>query len=362
MDQTANNGGEKPEDEKKELSVQSVEDQIAEAIAKERAEVKAREEVEVEEIEEVEEEKIPLHNYLSNKRIKVIPVQAGARWSGLLANGEEKKKDAYMYNKVKRSYQVPFHTANKGGGLHKVLDNMIPRKTVQYPNEELTEQQFFEKLLGADLNPLLPKESNFWRTDKRSRVVMDKKGLVLDLADTMGMLRYKILKTNAKKIAPSPELQNSRGSYEFMLVDESVQVNKMADQADLKSKAYIRYAEVAQSTKTMEDFMKSTGKGLTSNPDPIWLKTQIFKMVEEDPRLFLSYANDDFYETRILIHDGVKCGALAKIKEDLYGLDNGHEIGNINDTITYLTQPENQPIVARIHTLKKMKDSTNGNS
>jgi hypothetical protein len=308
------------------------------------------------------EEKKPLHNYLSNKRIKVVPVQAGARWSNLLVNGEEKRKDSFMFNKVKRSYQVPFKPAERGGGLHRILDNSTPKNTVQYPNEKLTEQQFFEKVLGADLNPLVPREDNFWMSDKRSRVVMDKKGLILDLSDPIDMLRYKILKSNKRKIAPSPELQNTRGSYEFMLVDESVQINKMAAEADLKSKAMIKYAEITQSKKTMMDFIKVTGQGLPSVPDEIWLKTSIFKMVEGDPRLFMSYAGDDFYETKILIYDGVKCGVLKRIKDNLYALDNGFEIGTLTDTVTYLSQPEHQPIVARINTLKEVKESADGNS
>jgi hypothetical protein len=303
-----------------------------------------------------------LHNYLQNKRIKVVPVGAGAKWSNLLVGGEEKRKDPFLFDKIKRSYQVPFKAAKSGGGLHTVLDNTIPRYTVQYPNEKLTEQQFFEKVLGVDLNPLLPRETNFWMTDKRSRVVIDKKGLVLDLKEVMGMLKYKILLSNRKKVAPSPEMQNQRASYEFMLVDESVKMNKMAAEADLKSKAMIKYAQITQSTKTMLDFIKVTGKGFPTNPEEVWLKSEIFKMCDTDPRLFLSYAEDDYYELKILIHDGVKVGALRKLKDNLYSLDNGYEIGTLNDTITYLSQPDNQAIVARIETLKQAQTSANGNS
>lgn len=298
-------------------------------------------------------EEEPLKNFLEDRRIKVVPVQAGGRWAELLMQGEERKNEPYLFNKVKRSYQVPLRPVDQGGGLHRVLDNFKPFKTVQYPNETLTEQQYFEKVLGVDLNPLLPAETNFWRTDKRSRVVMDKKGIVLNLMNEMDMLKYKILLTNKKKIAPSPELQDRRATYQFMLLDENAMVMQNAIEADLKSNAAIKYAEISQSEQTMLDFFKVLGKGTPVKVDANWLKAEIFKLVEFDPKLFLSYANDPYYRDKIRIHDGVQLGVLKKIKENLYALDNGFEIGSMNDVISYLNNPENESIKARIQHLKE---------
>jgi len=42
----------------------------------------------------------------------------------------------------------------------------------------MTQQEFFEKELGVDLNPTLPPDDNFWRTDRRGRVTLTKKGLL----------------------------------------------------------------------------------------------------------------------------------------------------------------------------------------
>lgn len=302
----------------------------------------------------------PIKNFLIDKKIKVVPVQAGKKWSELLVDGDKRKDEPFMLNKVKRSYQVPLKPVEQGGGVHVILDNLVAYKTVQFPNEELTEQQFFEKMLGTDLNPLLPKEQNFFRMDKRSRVQMDKRGMTLNLANALDMLKYKILKSNKKKIAPSAELHDRRATYEFMLLDERAEIDKGARLADIKSKAAIKYAEISQSEKSMVDFFKVLGKGIPVMVDEKWLKTNIYKLVELDPELFLSYATDSFYQDKIRIHDAVQLGVLRKIKDDLYALDNGHEIGTITDVITYLNDPQNGTIKARIQSAKELAEKTNG--
>ena len=299
----------------------------------------------------------PTINWLPKKIIVVKPVQAGARWAELLVKGEDKRNEPFMFNKIKRSYQVPLRPATQGGGLHVLLDNSKRYYTPQFPNEALTEQEFFEKLLGTNLNPLLPVAENFWRVDKRSRVTMDKRGLRLDLSNVLDNLKEKILRSNKRKIAPSPELQDTRASYEFMLLDESVQVDKLAEIADLKTSAAIRFAEIAQSEKTMLDFIKVKGGGAPHNADAKWLKGEIYKIVEGDPKLFLSYANDPYYNDKVLIYDAVQLGVLRKVKENQYTSDSGATIGSINDVITYINDPQNEIIKLRVQELKSIKES-----
>lgn len=301
--------------------------------------------------------KKPVKNFLENKVIIVKPVQAGGRWAELLVKGEEMKDEPFMFEKIKRSYQVPLRPRAQGGGLHRVLDNTHKFETPQYPGERLTEEEFFERELSADLNPLLPKEQNFWRIDKRARVTMDKRGLTLQLSNIMDMLRYKILKSNKRKIAPSPELANTRASYEFLLLDKSLQTIKVAEKADLEVKAALRFAEISQSNKTMRDFMKVQGKAVPTNADPNWLKAEIYKVVKQSPTTFLNYADDPYYNDKILIADGLSVGVLKRVKDNHYCLDNGADIGTMTDLITYLNIPENQVIRMKIEELYKLRNS-----
>ncbi len=156
-------------------------------------------EVEVLEAKEVKKEeyipKIVYGSFLREERVNIKPVESGGKWSNLLVAGQDNKKDPFLYNKAKRSYQVPLKTYEQGGGVTHILDDIKRVHILKYHTvfpEGMTQKEFFEKELGTNLNPSLKVDENFWRTDKRSRVTLTRKGLTLNLSEPIDMLKYLI--------------------------------------------------------------------------------------------------------------------------------------------------------------------------
>lgn len=290
--------------------------------------------------------------FLRDEIVNVKPVESSGRWANLLVKGQEMKKDPFLFNKVKRSYQVPLNSERLGGGVKIILDNqkrvLIKKYETSHP-DGMTEQEFFEKELGVkDLNPYLPKEDNFWRTDKRSRVVLTKEGMTLNLNKPLDMLRYKILLSNKTRVSPSYEGRKNSQSFEFMLVDEGRLVSKKVEEADIKTNAYIKFSEVTRSKTNMVGFIKSLGRAIPVNHTEDWLKAEVLTVLEDSPQKFLSIVNDPNYENKIFVQEAIECGGIKRMNERRYVLDNGIELGDLIGAINWLNDPENQESKLRI--------------
>ena len=214
-------------------------------------------------METATQEKTIYGSFLQNRIVSIKPVESSGKWSNLLVQGQERIKDPFMYNKTKRSYQVPLNSETRGGGVKVILDDMTRVKIQKYmethPNG-ITQKEFFEKELGVDLNPTLPADKNFWRSDRRGRVILTKEGTTLNLSLPLDMLKYLILIANKMLISPSYDERINKATYEFMVVDENKITSKKLEEADLKAQAYVKYAEVTNSKTATIGFIKSLGR------------------------------------------------------------------------------------------------------
>jgi len=296
-------------------------------------------------------EKISYGTFLQNRIVSVKPVESSGKWNTLLVQGQEKQKDPFLYNKVKRSYQVPLNSQNLGGGVKVILDDqrrvLIQKYEESFP-QGMTEKEFFEKELGADLNPTLPQNENFWRTDRRGRVVITKEGVTLNLSLPLDMLKYKILLSNRMLISPSYEDRKLKATYEFMIVDESKVTSKKLEEASLKAQAYVKFAEITNSKTATIGFIKSLGRTIPATATEEWLKSEVLNIVENNPIYFLEIVNHPQYQEKIFIQEAVEAGAIIRKGEKRYTLDNGIELGDLTDVINYLTNPEYQEVRLRI--------------
>lgn len=296
-------------------------------------------------------EKISYGTFLQNRIVSVKPVESSGKWNTLLVQGQEKQKDPFLYNKVKRSYQVPLNSQNLGGGVKVILDDqrrvLIQKYEESFP-QGMTEKEFFEKELGADLNPTLPQNENFWRTDRRGRVVITKEGVTLNLSLPLDMLKYKILLSNKMLISPSYEDRKLKATYEFMIVDENKVTSKKLEEASLKAQAYVKFAEITNSKTATIGFIKSLGRTIPATATEEWLKSEVLNIVENNPIYFLEIVNHPQYQEKIFIQEAVEAGAIIRKGEKRYTLDNGIELGDLTDAINYLTNPEYQEVKLRI--------------
>jgi hypothetical protein len=298
--------------------------------------------------------------FLKDQMVRIKAVESSGKWATLLVKGQEMKKDPFIYNKVKRSFQVPLNSEAKGGGVKTILDNqkrvLIKKYESSYP-DGMTEQEFFENELGVEtMNPYLKKEDNFWRTDKKARVVLTKEGMLLNLNLPLDMLRYKILLSNKTRISPSYEERKNSQSYEFMLVDENKVTSKRVEDASNKAEAFVKYAEITRNKSSMIGFIKSLGRVIPINHTEDWLKGEILNVLENDHNAFLRIVNDPNYQNRIFIQESIEAGAIKKMNDRRYVLDNGVELGDLVQTINWIEDPEHQETKLRIKSLIEMKN------
>jgi hypothetical protein len=302
-------------------------------------------------METVAKEKVIYGSFTEDRLVSVKAVESSGKWSTLLVKGQERSKDPFLYNKVKRSYQVPLKSYVNGGGVKVILDDQKKVKIQKYSEkfpEGMTERQFFETELGADLNPTLKIEENFWRNNRLGRVVITKEGLQLNLNLPLDMLKYKILLSNKNLIAPSYDSRNDKATYEFMIVDESKVVTQKLEEASLRANAYVKFAEITNSKANTIGFIKSLGRAIPVSATEDWMKGEVLKIVENDAKNFLEIVNHPQYKERIFVQEAVEAGAILRKGENRYTLDNGHELGDLTDTINYLMNPDYQEVKLRI--------------
>ena len=302
-------------------------------------------------METAEKEKVVYGSFLQDKVVSVKPEESAGKWSNLLVAGQDRAKDPFLLNKVKRSYQVPLNSEVRGGGVKVILDDQRRVKIQKYmeshPNG-MTEKEFFEKELGVDLNATLPADKNFWRSDRRGRVILTKEGTTLNLNQSLDMLKYKILLANKTMIAPSYEERTLKASYEFMIVEESKVTVKKLEEATLKAQAYIKFAEVTSNKKNTVGFIKSLGRAIPATATEDWLKNEVLTIVDNNPEYFLEIVNHPQYNERIFVQEAVEVGAIIRKGDKRYTLDNGAELGDLTDVVNYLLNPDNQEVKLRI--------------
>jgi len=296
-------------------------------------------------------EKIIYGTFLQDRIVTIKPVESSGKWSTLLVAGQDRKKDPFMYNKTKRSYQVPLNSEIKGGGVKVILDDQhrvkIQKYMESFPNG-MTQKEFFEKELGIDLNPTLQTEKNFWRSDRRGRVILTKEGTTLNLNHSLDMLKYLILLSNRLLISPSYEDRELKATYEFMVVDESKVTSQKLVEANIKAQAFVKFAEVTNSTKAIIGFIKSLGRTIPLSATEDWLKGEVLNVIDNNPKYFLEIVNHPQYNDRIFVQESIEAGAIIRKSEKRYVLDNGIELGDLTDTINYINDPENQEVKLRI--------------
>jgi hypothetical protein len=301
--------------------------------------------------EVLEQKKIIYSSYLKDQLVSVKPIESNGKWKNLLVKGQEMKKEAFLFNKIKRSFQVPLKSLNQGGGVAVILDDqhrrMIEKYITKFPSG-MTQKEFFEQELGVDLNTNNPVETNFWRTHKSGRVTITKKGLSLNLNESLDMLKYLILLSDKSRICPSYDERELKATYQFMMVDESVVTSRRVEEATVKARAFAKFGEVTSSLVKIKGFLKSLGRTIPVNHTEDWLKAEILTVLENSPENFLSIVDHPQYNARIFVQEAIEAGAINKMGDKRYTADNGTELGDLTDVITYLSNVENQEHKARI--------------
>tara|TARA_R110002153_G_scaffold32343_6_gene97913 strand:+ start:5489 stop:6418 length:930 start_codon:yes stop_codon:yes gene_type:complete len=297
------------------------------------------------------------HPYLKDKIIDVKPVEAGQKWKGIVSNYREKENDPFLFKKVVKSFELPLNSASKGGGVAIIMDSVTKSVCPDVMNdagkpEELTEQEYFEKIIGKSLNPYLPKDTNFWRMDSRARVQIRDARLRLDLKSPMDMLKFKILSANNSKFAASPQAYRTirRASYEYVFTNVDEMRDETLERLELEAKAYSLFDSVCKSESDMRDFLRVAGKSPSDVSNIKQLKASVGKLMEDDREIFVEILDDPLYEDKLFIADGRRAGNID-LNRNIYTLDSGVEIGTLSDTIHWFNKEENQETRLRVQAM-----------
>lgn len=292
-------------------------------------------------------EKTSKNPFLEDKRLVIAPVQAGKKWNKLLVNAAAKAKDPHLFKGTEKVYSVPRVSYEKGGHIMQILDSTTKRMVPEL-GQEMTEQEYYEYILKADLN-VYNDRATFWKEDKRGKLIVGEEGLSLNLNDPLHMLKYKVALANKRYVAGSPEeyKMHKRPSHEFVIIDKTKERMKTVESNRERANQYAEFMKRFDDKDDMLDFLLVSGIKVASNQEMSQIQASYTELFEKSPTLFMNIVKDPYFETKLDIAKATHLGLLTK-KYDMYTTDSGQEIGKISDVVTWMNDPENQATVIRI--------------
>lgn len=232
------------------------------------------------------------------------------------------------------------------------------------------EKDYLERALGLEPNTMsvYKKEHNFWSTandEGINKVILKKRGNVLDLSNPTDYIKYKILLANKDFIAPSVSaLQDCpKATYEFVLEseEESARISKFNMSSKMQSyKEYGKYEENKDVLRFVVETME--GKPLSSNTKLDILQVKINDLIQSDAKLFLKVITDPMLNTKILIRKAVEKGIISK-RGNYYYLRDGNlplcsdnQDPTLSNAAAFLNLPRNQELKFSIEVKVKPED------
>ncbi|HEY8361296.1 MAG TPA: hypothetical protein VIK77_00265 [Tissierellaceae bacterium] len=305
------------------------------------------------------------HPYLEDRKVVVEAAPAGDKFNGLLTSDSARvKRDKpflYLGFNNQRGFDVPVSVINRGLVTIKgevIMDNKTKHPCPDILDDkgnpmELTELEYFEKVLNRDLNPYLPVEKNFWRSgDKNLKNVSIIEGrLELDLKNPLDRLKYKILIANEDVVAKSKEVADKfqTGKWEFIIRDSKAIENDAAEEALLEAEAYEHFNKIKHSKEDMIKVLSVIyNKEVRPETDIKAITSEVYTSMKKDLKVFIDGMNDKNFDTkyfirRLLVHKLIK----YDYKYLKYSIDD-EPIGNLNDTINYFNNPVNSETIVEL--------------
>jgi hypothetical protein len=281
--------------------------------------------------------------FLLNKKVTIRPVENGSAYIDLLVDKSNSDSMAFLFDGMTKNYGSPIDS--KSGNIKPIFDNDIKWKTDKF-DDEVTEQEFFERLLDSNFSPY--HADSILVGDARTEIDLTNGNVTLDLSDPWEYVQWKVALANEKVIARSFEERHDSVSFMFCIVDQSEVKSKEKRGFKLKAQAYAKYAELSRDESSLAAYIKSLGtKKLPASYDMEYLETIVGRDLEDNPELFLDTVNHKYFEMKVMIYDAVDKGAMLK-RGDKYSLDTGLDLGDVHMTIAYLGNPDNQDVKLRL--------------
>ena len=285
---------------------------------------------------------------LPNEKVLVKPILRSGKW---LPDGHS---GSFMYDHTSITIQVPI---DKDTG--RLKDPLTPE-----------EREFFETEAGLDLeegalNPY-KKKDNFWYEfrvvlRKSDDIVTDKTVLMtLNLNDPIQYLQYKVLMLNSQPdgglIAPSWDQRLMSGTYRIALQREGQQHIEKVKKADSMKKAYKYLSKIDSSSEAMYDFLtiyyleNAKGKRPSEKSTKDFYYSEIQDLIDSDLAGVCIIIDDtDNYDYKLLVHRGLKAGALKMVAGGNIETLDGIPVGkSLHQCIQWLKDDKHQDEYLRL--------------
>jgi hypothetical protein len=272
------------------------------------------------ETEVITKRKLTINDILKNQKVKVVPI---VRLGSPLGKGHDGE---YMFTGAVFSTDLGIDRQKNQ------LKQILTRE----------EQECFENEMQ-----LKPGEMSFYRKDTpfwvKFRVKIQKEGIDLDLNNPVDYLKWLILKTD-KRIAPSWEARLQSGEYRFALVNEGEEQKENATKLNLMKEVYKEFGKIEEDKFKMRNILRVAGKRVTTD-DEEFLKSEISKLIDNNPKNFLAIVKDKQFNTKIFIERCLMANALERKAGGGYAIKGGESIGkDLNEAVEYLEHTLNQEV------------------
>lgn len=294
--------------------------------------------------EKEEKQPVELINCLRNE---VITVRYIKRDNGIITNPKH-----VLYGGLAETATITLTVPRLSSGAFKnVLTN--------------SEKDFLEQAMGLEPNALsiYRAVNNYW---KQIVVRLNKDDTYLNLAVPEEYIKYKVLLANNDIIAPNLKTLSSRpkATYRFVLISENEEIRETNENMSISMEASIELGKLLNDKAALKLVVETIeGKPISNTSKLDFIKSQAFRSMQANPKLFVSIAKDPYLQTKVLIKDCLEYGLIRKRGEYYYNAENNAPLCETNEepilevASRYLNHPKRQELKLMLEAkLKNLKE------
>lgn len=252
----------------------------------------------------------------------------------------------------------PKHVLSGGLAEGAVVTYVVPRLSSGMFVNVLTdkEKKCLEEIMGLEYNALsiYKKENNFWDDSNEngiSRVRLLKQDNYFNLADPEDYIRVKILLANKDYIASSlQELEDHpKSTYRFVIIGENDETKSASKMMNTTMSCYKEYGKIEDDKDTLRAIIEIIDGRPTSATSKLeFLQTKVNSLIQNDPKMFLKVATDQYLPVKVLIKKAVEKHVVQNRDNHFYykgfPLCNDNEEATLNIAAKFLSLPKNQDL------------------
>jgi hypothetical protein len=252
------------------------------------------------------EEQAIKEGILENKIVYLKPIPQP---SGMIR--DPKHIGYFMFDGAFKSYPLP--RDRRTGSYKKILNSK--------------EMEAFSEMLQEDLS-FTKQKDNFWdkfsvRIEKSESLMTT--GKPFDLSKPWENLEYRVLKAN-REVAEDYKKRDMSPVYIWYFAEAEDENIYKSKEAEKTQKIWMFFGTIQGSRSKMSDLIsvyyaqKNKSNVVDPNATKEWMQGELHKIIENDPDFILETIEDDNYDIKALIINGVKAGAIIKKGRNKYNI------------------------------------------